>query len=103
MKRWLNRAEPIGCHIGGGRVRLAQVQPSSPDGPRIVTAERPLPDIAADHPASNDPAAVGALLREMRRSAPFRGSRVVTCPPPGVAKYATMRLAPMPAVELAHA
>jgi len=104
LKRWLNRAEPIGCHIGGGRVRLAQVQPSSlPDGPRIVAAERPLPEMPADNPAGYDPAAVAAILREMVRSAPFRGSRVVTCPPPGAARYATMRLAPMPAAELAHA
>jgi Tfp pilus assembly PilM family ATPase len=104
LKRWLNRAEPIGCHIGGGRVRLAQVQASSSDGPRIVAAERPLPDAgASDNHGTYDPAAVGALLRDMIRSAPFRGSRVVTCPPPGAARYATMRLAPMPATDLAHA
>lgn len=104
LKRWLNRAEPIGCHIGGGRVRLAQVQASSSDGPRIVAAERALPDaVAAHNPSTYDPAAVGGLLRDMLRSAPFRGSRVVTCPPPGAARYATMRLAPMPAADLAHA
>jgi Tfp pilus assembly PilM family ATPase len=102
LKRWLNRAEPIGCHIGGGRVRLAQVQGPSSAQTRIVAAERPLSGGADGDPAAHD-AAVAALLADMLRSSPFRGSRVVSCPPPGAARYVTMRLAPMPAADLAHA
>jgi Tfp pilus assembly PilM family ATPase len=98
LKRWLNRAEPIGCHIGGGHVRLAQVRgPSSSNGPQIVVAERPLPSVAEGD------AAVSAVVREMLGSAGFRGRRVVSCAPPGAARYVTMRLAPMPAAELASA
>ena len=101
LKRWFDKTEPIGCHIGGDRVRLAQVQGMAAGAPRFVVAERPLPDVAGADPAYAP--ALSGLVREMRRSAPFRGSRVVSCLPPGCARYMTMRLAPMPAAELSKA
>jgi Tfp pilus assembly PilM family ATPase len=101
LRRWLNNSEPIGCHIGTGRVRLAQVQGLASGEPRAVVAERELPDVPETDPAYGQ--AVSAVLRDMRRSAPFRGSRVVSCLPPGRARYTTMRLAPMPPAELAKA
>jgi len=103
LNRWLTRAEPIGCHICGGHVRLAQAQGlSASGGPRIVVAEQSLPGGADGDGAAYD-AAVAGLVREMVGSGGFRGRRVVSCAPPGAARYVTMRLAPMPPAELANA
>jgi hypothetical protein len=103
LKRLLTKAEPIGCHIGGGHVRLAQVRGlASPGGPRIVLDERPLPAGADGAPGAYDEGVAG-LVREMLGSGGFRGRRVVSCAPPGAARYVTMRLAPMPPAELANA
>ena len=103
LNRWLTRAEPIGCHICGGHVRLAQAQGlSASGGPRIVVAEQSLPGGADGDGAAYD-AAVAGLVREMLGSGGFRGRRVVSCAPPGAARYVTMRLAPMPPAELANA
>lgn len=98
---WFNKTEAIGCDVSAGYVRLAQVQ-GLPNGlPRLVVAERELPELAEEDPAY--PRAVADLLRDIFGSGSFRGSRIVSCLPARAMHYKTMRLAPMPANELPHA
>lgn len=98
---WFSNHEAIGCDISAGHVRLAQVQGLDTGRPRLVVAERELPELAEDDP--QQPRAVAGLLRDMLRAAPFRGTRVASCLPPRSLHYKTMRLAPMPANELPQA
>ena len=96
-----NSSETIGCDGSGGYLRLAQVQGLRQGRPRLVVAERELPQLAEEDPGYA--AAVGGLLRDMLKSAPFRGARVVSCLSGRAMHYRTMRLAPMPEVELPQA
>ena len=93
--------ETIGCDGSGGYLRLAQVQGMRQGQPRLVVAEREMPQLAEEDPGYA--AAVGGLLRDMLRSASFRGARVVSCLAGGAIHYRTMRLAPMPDAELPQA
>ena len=93
--------ETIGCDGSGGYLRLAQVQGMRQGQPRLVVAEREMPQLAEEDPGYA--AAVGGLLRDMVRSAPFSGARVVSCLAGGAIHYRTMRLAPMPDAELPQA
>jgi Tfp pilus assembly PilM family ATPase len=99
---WFNNREAIGCDSSAGYLRLAQVQGLEDGVPRLVVAERELPQLAADDAAA-DTAAIGGQLRDMLRAVPFRGARVVSCLPPRSMHYKTMRLAPMPDNELPQA
>ncbi|MDQ3441284.1 MAG: pilus assembly protein PilM [Planctomycetota bacterium] len=98
---WFNSGETIGCDGGGGYLRLAQVQGMRQGRPRLVVAERELPQLPDEDPGYA--AAVGNLLRDMVRSAPFRGARIVSCLPARAMHHRTMRLAPMPEQELPQA
>jgi Tfp pilus assembly PilM family ATPase len=100
-KTWFTNTETIGCDISAGYVRLAQVQGQGDATPRLVIAERELPELAEEDPAYGR--AVANLLRDMLRSAPFQGSRIVSCLAGRAVHYKTMRLAPMPDNELPQA
>ncbi len=96
-----NNTETIGCDSSAGFLRLAQVQGLDAGMPRLIVAERELPQMANDD--NVDAGAIGGMLRDMLRAAPFRGARVVSCLPPRSMQYKTMRLAPMPEHELTQA
>ena len=98
---WFNNGEAIGCDGSAGYLRLAQVQGLGGGEPRLVVAERELPQLSND--AAADPTVLGGLLRDMLRAGSFRGTRVVSCLPPRAMHYKTMRLAPMPENELPQA
>ncbi len=98
---WFNLTETIGCDGSGGYLRLAQVQGMRQGRPRLVVAERELPQLPDEDPGYA--VAVSNLLRDMLRSAPFRGTRIVSCLPARAMHHRTMRLAPMPEQELLQA
>ena len=98
---WFNSSETIGCDGSGGYLRLAQVQGLRQGRPRLIVAERELPQLPDEDPGYA--AAVSNLLRDMIRSAPFRGTRIVSCLPARAMHHRTMRLAPMPEQELPQA
>lgn len=100
-KTWFNKTDAIGCDVSTAYVRLAQVQGLLEGPPRLIVAEREMPQLADEDPAH--PRAVAELLRDMLGSAPFRGSRIVSCLSARSMHYKTMRLAPMPANELPNA
>jgi Tfp pilus assembly PilM family ATPase len=92
---------PIGCDIGAGYVRLAQVQPAGGQK-QVVLAEAAtgIPEPAQDASAYD---AITAAVRQLRRVAPFKGRRAVLCVEPARLKYRSVRLAPMPEADLASA
>ena len=98
---WFNNGEAIGCDGSAGYLRLAQVQGLENGGPRLVVAERELPQPTND--AAADATAVAGLIKDMLAAGGFRGRRVVSCLPPRAVHYRTMRLAPMPPNELPQA
>ena len=98
---WFNSGEAMGCDAGGGYLRLAQLQGMGNGSPRLVVAERELPQLPEEDPGYA--AAVSGLLRDMLRSTPFKGARIVSCLPARQTHYRTMRLAPMPEQELPQA
>ena len=100
-KTWFNSGETIGCDAGGGYLRLAQLQGMNNGSPRLVVAERELPQLPEEDPGYA--AAVSGLFRDMLRSTSFKGARIVSCLPARQTHYRTMRLAPMPDQELPQA
>src|SRR4051812_44453394 len=98
---WAIPTEPIGCDIGAGHLRLAQVRGLTAGSPRLVVAERELPQSPVDDPAHSD--VLADLLRDMLRSSSFRGARMVSCLPLRSMFQKAMRLAPMPPEEIPQA
>ncbi len=93
---------PIGVDIGGGAVKLVQLERAG-DGLRVIAAaRRPLPATRR----ANDPSFEQALVRalsQMLAEGGFRGTRCVSALPAAVVQFKNVRLPKMPPDELAAA
>jgi len=102
LRKWLSSEQPIGCSLTGRHVRLAQVSGWHTASPAVTSTECALPAEAVDD-AERRNAVLPKLIREMLKSADFRGRAVVSALPPEDVWYRSMRLVPMPDHELATA
>jgi Tfp pilus assembly PilM family ATPase len=102
LRRWLDSEQPIGCSFTKRHVRLAQVTGWHSGFPKVTCRQQELTAECSEN-TERRKATLPRIIRDMLKSADFRGRAAVSSLPPDQVWYRNMRLAPMPDHELTTA